>query len=277
MRLLLECLRAQDTARIPKSLYTSHPRGASIVLRPTQSAQAEATFVAGEIKRLIAHTGGLLGYDDFAILLRFNALSRAVEGELQREGIASRMIVSFLGEMKSSEELAVLMVTPIAELHRAAINSLSAWRCAASSTHDPTHPYTDICLRIERSGKRPTRLSFLSRQPRFHTRFSTRDQRSQTWVRRQVGSRRGLHSGEYEPQADGTGRDASHRQEEGRWYQTCGPESARRFREACSGIAQNGERGMRVRLEAVGCVDLCADRPPLRAARPDLCQRSSSD
>lgn len=81
-----------DPNRIERDLFTSHPYGLEVRLKLHGSAQVEAAFVATEIKRLVAYTGGLLNYDDFAILLRFNALSREVERQLQQENIPSRMM-----------------------------------------------------------------------------------------------------------------------------------------------------------------------------------------
>ena len=72
----------------------------------------EALFIAVEIKRLIAQTGGMLNHNDFAILcasfaplaqsflnvanviltVRYNSLSRILEHELQKEGIPNRIL-----------------------------------------------------------------------------------------------------------------------------------------------------------------------------------------
>ncbi|PRQ70529.1 hypothetical protein AAT19DRAFT_11278 [Rhodotorula toruloides] len=82
----------QDTKRINKSLTTSHPAGSSVVLHPAPSAQDEAAFIASTIKHLVAHLGGLVGYNDFAVLLRYGALSRNIEVALQKAGIPSRMV-----------------------------------------------------------------------------------------------------------------------------------------------------------------------------------------
>ena len=40
----------------------------------------------------MAHLGGLVNYNDFAILLRYGALSRNIETALQKAGIPSRMV-----------------------------------------------------------------------------------------------------------------------------------------------------------------------------------------
>ncbi|KAJ3866024.1 P-loop containing nucleoside triphosphate hydrolase protein [Lentinula novae-zelandiae] len=83
---------AEDKTRIQKSLHTSHPVGLIPVLRSSSSEQMEAAFFAGEIKRIVAHMGGVLNWGDFVILLRFNALSRTIESALQKEGIPSRVL-----------------------------------------------------------------------------------------------------------------------------------------------------------------------------------------
>ncbi|ESK94683.1 atp-depentend dna [Moniliophthora roreri MCA 2997] len=82
----------QDRSRIKKTLHASHPSGTTPVLLQFLDEQAEAAGIAAEIKRLIAHTGGLLGFGDFVVLLRFNALSRAIESALQKEGIPNRVL-----------------------------------------------------------------------------------------------------------------------------------------------------------------------------------------
>ena len=72
------------------------------------SEYGEAEFIATEIKRLVAYTGGMLDWNDFVILrwslviisaaylidltVRFNALSRAIESALQKEGIPNRIL-----------------------------------------------------------------------------------------------------------------------------------------------------------------------------------------
>ncbi|KAG6909068.1 hypothetical protein DXG01_002221 [Tephrocybe rancida] len=83
---------SQDKKRIPKSLHTSHPSGATPFLRSFESEHAESLFIAIEIKKLIAHMGGALSWGDVAILLRFNALSRVIESTLQKHGIPSRVL-----------------------------------------------------------------------------------------------------------------------------------------------------------------------------------------
>ncbi|KAF7301180.1 ATP-depentend DNA [Mycena indigotica] len=83
---------SQDKSRINKRLLTTHPRGCTPVLRTLSTEHAEADFIAIEIKRLIASMGGILRYGDFAILLRYSALSRAIESALQKEAIPNVLL-----------------------------------------------------------------------------------------------------------------------------------------------------------------------------------------
>lgn len=92
---ILKCALAvvtQDPKRIKRSLFTSNTDGTQVVLKQTTTADGEARFIAEEIQRLIAHTGGCLKYNDFAILLRSNAMSRSIEQQLQYAKIPSRML-----------------------------------------------------------------------------------------------------------------------------------------------------------------------------------------
>jgi DNA helicase-2/ATP-dependent DNA helicase PcrA len=68
----------------------------------------EASFIATEIKRMIAYSGDVLNYGDFAILckliyiqngqtkadsvVRYNALSRVIESALQKDSIPNRIV-----------------------------------------------------------------------------------------------------------------------------------------------------------------------------------------
>jgi DNA helicase-2/ATP-dependent DNA helicase PcrA len=62
------------------------------VIHQANDGRDEARFIATEIKRIIAHSGNQHSFDDFSILLRFNALSRNIESALQSSGIPSRMV-----------------------------------------------------------------------------------------------------------------------------------------------------------------------------------------
>jgi DNA helicase-2/ATP-dependent DNA helicase PcrA len=81
-----------SSSRIKRGLYTSHSTGAQVFLRSFPSSRDEAAFIATEIKRLVAFTGDLIKYNDVAILLRYNALSREVEQHLLQENIPSKLM-----------------------------------------------------------------------------------------------------------------------------------------------------------------------------------------
>ncbi|KAE8214429.1 hypothetical protein CF327_g2166 [Tilletia walkeri] len=100
----------QDETRVQKKLFTSHPTGPSIVLKPCRAPDAEAAFIVSEIKRVVAYSGNMLTYDDFVILLRYNALSRVLEAELQKEGVAHRLMggVKFFDRVEVKDILAYL-------------------------------------------------------------------------------------------------------------------------------------------------------------------------
>ncbi|KAG1822031.1 P-loop containing nucleoside triphosphate hydrolase protein [Suillus subaureus] len=83
---------SQDSSRIAKTLHTDHPLGPLPMLRSFPTEHDEAAFIAWEINRMIAQSGGMLGFGDFAVLLRFNAISRTIENALQKEGIPNRML-----------------------------------------------------------------------------------------------------------------------------------------------------------------------------------------
>lgn len=83
---------SQDDKRIKRNLYTAETHGMPVCIRSHSNARDEAKYIAHEIKRLKAQTGNQLNWDDFAILLRFNALSRTLESALIQEGIPHRVL-----------------------------------------------------------------------------------------------------------------------------------------------------------------------------------------
>jgi DNA helicase-2/ATP-dependent DNA helicase PcrA len=118
-----------DTKRPPKTLRTSHDRGIEPILRECRNEHDEADFIAIEIKRVVAATGGMLLWKDFAILrtthsyftggtahpphiVRYNALSRALEAALQHEGIPNRVLsgVKFFERLEIKDLLAYLQL-----------------------------------------------------------------------------------------------------------------------------------------------------------------------
>ncbi|TFY71149.1 hypothetical protein EVG20_g1852 [Dentipellis fragilis] len=103
---------SEDKERIKKSLHTAHPKGPA----PTQLCLVdeikEAEFIATEIKRLVAVSGGMLTWSDFAILMRFTALSREIETALQRESIPHKVLGGhkFFERMEVKDILAYLQI-----------------------------------------------------------------------------------------------------------------------------------------------------------------------
>jgi DNA helicase-2/ATP-dependent DNA helicase PcrA len=82
----------QDSSRVAKSLIATHTVGTRPVLRKLPDARKEADWIVTEIQRCMGLTGDLLGLNDFAILLRSASLSRLLESELGKAGIAYRMV-----------------------------------------------------------------------------------------------------------------------------------------------------------------------------------------
>lgn len=96
----------QDEARPPKKLQATHTYGMRPVLRKLPSSYSEAEWLVSEIKRMQALSGDMLQNDDFAILLRSAALSRAIEAALGKAGVAYRMV----GGMRFYDRLEVKLV-----------------------------------------------------------------------------------------------------------------------------------------------------------------------
>ena len=82
----------QDKKRYQKVLLPVHNKGAKPVLRTLKSSAAEGQWVVSELKRAVMMFGGMLKYEDVAILLRSASLSRHIESALGKAGIAYRMI-----------------------------------------------------------------------------------------------------------------------------------------------------------------------------------------
>ncbi|RXK35890.1 hypothetical protein M231_06854 [Tremella mesenterica] len=103
---------SQDRNRIPKNLYTSHPKSTTVTLKVFSTPVIEASFIATEIKRLIAYSGNVLNHGDFAVLLRSNALSRNIEAALQKDSIPNRVVGGhkFFERMEVKDLLAYLQL-----------------------------------------------------------------------------------------------------------------------------------------------------------------------
>ena len=82
----------QDSSRVSKSLSATHSVGTRPVLRRLANAHKEAEWLVSEIQRCMGLSGDLLDLNDFAILLRSASLSRLIESELGKAGIAYRMV-----------------------------------------------------------------------------------------------------------------------------------------------------------------------------------------
>ena len=82
----------QDESRPPKPLLPTHCPGTVPVLRKLPSAAIEAAWIVSEIQRLLAMTGNLLTFSDFAILLRSASLSRHIESAMGKAGMPYRMV-----------------------------------------------------------------------------------------------------------------------------------------------------------------------------------------
>ncbi|TIC24622.1 ARM repeat-containing protein [Wallemia mellicola] len=107
---------SQDKSRPQKSLQTDHPDGSPVTLKRFEDGEDEAYWIAKEIKRMIAHSGNKLRFEDFVILLRFNALSRTVESELNKMRIPVRVLAGTKffdrAEIKDIMSYLALLVNP---------------------------------------------------------------------------------------------------------------------------------------------------------------------
>ncbi|KAL1611835.1 ATP-dependent DNA helicase srs2 [Paraconiothyrium brasiliense] len=82
----------QDESRPEKALIATHCVGEQPTLRHLANAQVEAWWLVDEIQRTTTLTAGLLGYNDYAILIRSAALSLSIERSLAKAGIPYRMV-----------------------------------------------------------------------------------------------------------------------------------------------------------------------------------------
>ena len=82
-----------NLGRKEKELYTENTDGTKIETFTAEDENNEATFVAIQIKNLMARTN--YSYKDFAVFMRVNALSRAFEQEFTKYGIPYRVFGGF--------------------------------------------------------------------------------------------------------------------------------------------------------------------------------------
>ena len=79
----------KNERQIPKDVYSRNDEGERVILKEAYSDREEASIVCNEIKRLMRKEN--TDYNDFAILYRTNAQSRAFEDEMLKQGISYRV------------------------------------------------------------------------------------------------------------------------------------------------------------------------------------------
>lgn len=82
----------QDSSRPAKKLLPTHTVGEQPVLRRLPQPRAEGLWIVEELKRLRQLTGGLLTFNDFAILVRSGYQSQSIELALGKAGVPYRMV-----------------------------------------------------------------------------------------------------------------------------------------------------------------------------------------
>ena len=82
----------QDTSRFKKTLEGTRGKGLQPVMRTLPDVYIEAKWIAREIRRLMALTGGMIRERDIAILVRTTSMTRTLEGALASVGLRYRMV-----------------------------------------------------------------------------------------------------------------------------------------------------------------------------------------
>lgn len=90
---LANCIISNNTGRREKELWTDNSDGVRVETFVGTDENNEAAFVAMQIKNLMSRTN--LTYKDFAVFMRINALSRAVEQEFMKYGIPCKVFGGF--------------------------------------------------------------------------------------------------------------------------------------------------------------------------------------
>ena len=105
---LADSIIDQNDDQIDKSLWTDNGEGEYVALMESLSEKDEAKKVERRIRDLHAREG--LGYNDFAVLYRTNAQSRAIEEALRKENVPYRVIggTSFYQRKEIKDVLAYL-------------------------------------------------------------------------------------------------------------------------------------------------------------------------
>ena len=90
---LANCIIKNNSSRREKELWTDNDDGVKIETFIGGDENSEASFVALQIKNLMARSN--LSYSDFAVFMRVNALSRAFEQEFMKYGIPCKVYGGF--------------------------------------------------------------------------------------------------------------------------------------------------------------------------------------
>ncbi len=91
---LANCIIANNIERRQKELWTDNADGVKVETFVGTDENNEATYVALQIKSIMARNSGL-NYRDFAVFMRVNALSRAFEQEFMKYGIPCKVFGGF--------------------------------------------------------------------------------------------------------------------------------------------------------------------------------------
>lgn len=83
----------KNNNRLEKNLWTENSDGTKVEEYTTYNETEEAEYVASTIKGLVQHSG--YKYNDFAVLMRVNALSRAIEEKMITYGVPYKLYGGF--------------------------------------------------------------------------------------------------------------------------------------------------------------------------------------
>lgn len=84
----------QDCMRFAKTLLGTKGYGMQPVLRSLNDVHLEARWIAREVKRILALTGGMIKEKDIAILVRTASQTRPIESGLAGAELRYRMVLS---------------------------------------------------------------------------------------------------------------------------------------------------------------------------------------
>ncbi|KAF8322726.1 UvrD-helicase-domain-containing protein [Clavulina sp. PMI_390] len=147
---------SRDDKRVAKSLFTSHPKGPTPTLFECYDEWREANAVVQEIRRLMAFGCGKLAYNDFAILLRFNALSLHLESALRKAGIPCRIMGGhqFFDRAEVKDLIAYLQLVDNADFKPAFVRA-----CNTPKRGLGKKSIDELLAQAERSKKSPMALA----------------------------------------------------------------------------------------------------------------------